>query len=412
MARMETDFLIRPLGPLFFGQPRSFFAGEAHRSESQFPPPQSAFQGMVRSQLLRAAGVDFQKDKSRIAALVGGPDALPEGWQLQGPFPARVVEKKSGLKLEPWLPAPRYLLQDGSTLLLARPISAEGVLPMMTNLGRGAGAGSLPVGLPRRASVQGVAGGWLSAGLLRQVLMAKKQEWPGEKECRWSRPFPPFVHREGRPGLGLQRPDDEHPGVAAHGMLYFLGELRIEQRQNRPAGFYGRLEAPGMDAQIPANALENSLGMAGRKGVPAAFEPPPPLDEEWVEMLAGSHLPEEIEESQRFWLTVLTPVRPEKIWSPLRNGVLPEQVRLEVDAVLTGEPISVGGLRMVDRRSRANRRFLPAGTSWLIRLTGADPATRASALKRLNGGHPMGSPQEAAFGHGFTLAGVCKEDGA
>ena len=414
MKDLNRDFLIRPLGALYFGRPQSFFAGEAHRARSLFPPPQSAFQGMVRSQLLRAAGVDFRKDgiHQRISELVGTPDELPSDWQLRGPFPATMSKKG----LQPWLPAPRYLVATSKGeahpgLLVGRPLDTVGGLPMRASVHQG-GSGNPPVlvGRPDRSDVKGPAEGWVAPHLLRELLAGEKSEWPHVSDKDWAAPWPPFVHAENRPGLGLQRPDEENPGIAAHGMLYFQEQVRIVQKHGRPAGFYGWLEAPKVDGAIPNDALTQDLGMAGRKGMPVAFEAVECLAPDWKALLEGDYLPEKVEENQRFWLTAFTPVRPTDLWSPVRERILPDGVELVVEAVLAGKVETFGGLRMADRRSRANRAFLPAGSSWLVRLKGGDPGARAQALKALHGNHPLGRADEAAFGHGFILVGICKEE--
>ncbi len=411
MPDIDSRFLVRPLGAVYFGRPQSFFAGEAHRARSLFPPPQSAFQGMVRSQLLRAAGVDFASSSpEQLAGLVGEPDELPAGWQLEGPLPARVTEDG---RLEPWWPVPRYLLRTERGLVVGRPLDRVGGLAMRDRLTVARdGAAPVLVGRPDRADVAGPAPGWLAPRLLRALLSGEADEWgPGAVGAHWHEPWPPFVHPEARPGLGLQREGAATgaAGVAAHGMLYFLEQLRVGGGAEW-AGFYGALRAPKADPRIPRDALESSLGAAGHKGAPAAFEPAPePLDD-WQALREGKHLPDAVAERQRFWLVTGTPVRPRDPWHPVRDGVLPKGVTLHVEAVLADGPVVLGGLRMADGRARDNRAHLPAGTAWLFHLRGGDDGQRAEALRQLNGAHPLGAPAEAAFGHGFTLVGICKED--
>ena len=53
MHRINCGFLVRPMEPLYFGRPSSFSAGEARFGKSEFPPSPLAFQGLVRSHLLR-----------------------------------------------------------------------------------------------------------------------------------------------------------------------------------------------------------------------------------------------------------------------------------------------------------------------------------------------------------------------
>ncbi len=394
-----SAFLIRPLEAVFFGPPQGFNAGEAHRADSLFPPSPYSFQGMVRSQLLRAATPPLDLDDNTPASralraeLVGEPDRLPVGWQLIGPLPARVRLRTDADSdrpepvIEPWVPAPRLLLGPAPEVRRAAPITST--QPAIDDRGSAA----MLLGRPGLATARTVDG-WIGPKNL-QFALTGRGAWHAASHHE---SLPPFVHRESRPGLAL-----DAGGTARHGMLYFLETLRFEQRLGEPSGLLGWLVRPA-DASIPVTALTDGLGSAGRKQRPAAFMSAPALDPGFADALAGRHLPDRVAEDRRFWLITLTPVALPRPDQPIdRVG---EGIRFETLAMLTGPTQTLGGYRYADASSRANRAYLPAGTCWLFRLQGGDPESRAEALARLHHAHRLGDPAEAAFGFGHTLAGL------
>ncbi|GAA0597299.1 type III-B CRISPR module-associated Cmr3 family protein [Caenispirillum bisanense] len=149
-----VSFLIEPAEAVAFGPPKSSVAGEAHHIRSQFPPSPRTVQGLIRTRLL--LGAEPRPDLGNlaaapaIAALVGPPEALPEGWQLRGPFPAALVPAppevatdpdEAGQVLSPWVPAPRFLLGRGKhgDATRSRPMFVRRITsvahPMLSDLG-------------------------------------------------------------------------------------------------------------------------------------------------------------------------------------------------------------------------------------------------------------------------------------
>lgn len=390
---MSTRFLVRPLEAVYFGPPQSFSAGEAHRADSAFPPSCFTFQGMVRSQLLRRVkpmlDLDDQRAAARAerAALVGGPDALPAGWQLTGPLPARVRTLPDGAAVtEPWVPTPRLLWVRDQHAARARIVNARH--PAMNDLD---GASEL-VGCPQFENAQpGV--GWVDPVALAFALTGTGT-WPAPGHAER---LPPFVRREHRPGLALEG------DTARHGMLYFLGTLRFEQSAQAPSGLLGWLRGD-WDEGIPETALASGLAGAGRKERPVAFIEPPALDPVFQDLLDGHHLPTAVDPDELFWLVTTTPVALDSPTAPV--DALGDGVRFETVALLSGQSVTLGGYRYADARTRPNREYLAAGTCWLFRLTGGDAVSRAEALRRLNNCHRFGDPLEAAFGFGHTLVGL------
>ncbi len=399
--RGSVDFLVRPLGALYFGPPRRFDAGVDHHGVTFFPPPQSAFQGMIRSQLLREAGVDLLREKEKIAQLVGEPSRLPDGWQIRGPLPARVVDDDGNERLEPWVPAPAFLYKE------ERPDQPSLKPASIFESGLPAVQASVPgvaLGLPRVPKAR-PAGGWLSAQGLKEVLSGRSLD-SDQVAKHWRTELPPFVEYEDQPGLALE---PTRHGVARHGMLYFLRKVRFRQVSGGLiSGFWGGLHISHGTQGLPDLPLNGTLGAAGRKSLPVAFEKAPKPVKAWRSLEAGDHLPPEVGEDERFWLMICTPVALRAPREPLAIGRLPPEVRIEVDAVLTDKPTVEGGMSYTTQgmQIRPTRHLLPAGTTWLFRLVGGDGELRAQALRRIHACHPLGEPEDAAFGYGYSLIGV------
>ena len=395
---MSLRFMIEPCESVTFGPPKSASAGESHRIFSMFPPSPLTFQGMVRTRLLYGADppLDLEsgrdKDKEIIARLVGAPDALPPGWQLRGPFPARrLVGEKAGEPdiVQPWLPTPCFLLRSGPAVVHARQV-------VSTHRGLCDLDGRLDdVILFGRPGLEGaeLLGGWIGPANLRYALAG--EGCTGWNDCQWATERPPFVTTEFQPGLAV----DSATASARHGMLYFNQALRFA----RGAGLYGHLDAP-LDNRLREEALAQGAVQAGRKGRLAAFRAVARLDKDWAHVIEGKHLPSEVKEGDSFWLVAITPVQ---LDDPLQPTLPPAGggVRVEIRAALTGRAISIGGYRLVDGKPRANRLYVPAGSAWLIEIRGGDQTTRVETLRALHDAHPLGPREEAAMGFGHTLVG-------
>ncbi len=395
-----TRFLVEPLEPITFGAPHSFAAGEAHRLRSEFPPSPRTFQGLVRSQLLRGATPPLDLDdwsgraKDARAALVGGPDALPPGWQLQGPLPACIrlsADEETPPVVEPWVPAPRFLLRQGQRAVRAHPV--ESTHPNLSDLG----PDRLLVGRPDLPDAEPLTG-WLSPTGLQAALT-------GEGTLTLDRitfgPLPPFVTSEYQPGLAIDRAARAAQGTARHGLLYFLQALRFQ----RDSGLLGGLRAD-LQSPLRRGALEDAGGTAGRKGRLVRFHAIERLVPTWERILAGAHLPEAVADGERFWLMTLTPVflaRPDR---PELRGAGSGSVEVRIVAALTGHPLTLGGFDMTRARPRPNRAYVPAGSAWLIEMRGGTPRQRRERLLALHDAHPLGAREEAAFGFGHTLVGL------
>jgi hypothetical protein len=347
-------FLVEPLEPLCFGSPKSFAAGEAHRLSSGFPPSPRTFQGLVRSQLLREAEPPLDLDdwsreaKDERASLVGGADALPPGWQLEGPLPARLRtlgEDDDPQVTEPWGPAPRFLLRHSRGIAHARRL-------VSTHPGLGDLDPGWPLlGRPDLTDTEPL-GGWLGPQGLLLALAGESDGacWQDEFHGR----LPPFVRGEHQPGLAIDRAGPTQ-GTARHGLLYFLGAHRFA----RDSGLLGGLQAL-LPSPLRRSALEAAGGTAGRKGRLVRFRAVEQFHPVWDYLIEGAHLPDRVAEGGLFWLTTLTPV-------------------------------------FLD---------VPAGSAWLIQVSGGDPERRRKRLLALHDAHPLGPREEAVLGFGYTLVGL------
>lgn len=395
-----TQFLVEPAEPLVFGPPRSTVAGEAHHIASQFPPSPRTFQGILRTRLLLGASpaldLNGGTSKEEIADLVGPPQALPDGWHLQGPFPAETPEEGG---VRPWVPVPRFALkekgaEDGEAPALAHLIPGK-AHPVLTDLGDGDETPNL--GRPDLGTAKPVAG-WIGPANLRHLLTGGQGRWDKDQ---YGKDSPPFIKTERQPGLSIHGKEETshngEEGTSKHGSLYFAEARRFKQGSGLLGSFSGPLKPP-----LRVGALGEGTGQAGRKGRLVHFHTVETLDKDWTVVLNGDHLPEEPEKEELFWLVALTPVFLETPNRPTLHGI----EGVSILAALTDKPQAIGGLEMATGSPRPNRLYTPAGSAWLIRLDSEEPEQRAKALRRLHNKHPLGDRVEAAMGFGHTLVGL------
>lgn len=405
--------LLRPMDWVAFGPPRPSTAGETHHRASELPTP-TAFQGVLRTALLAATGDDFS-DRSPAAQrardeLVGGPGALPSGWQLRGPFLTNVVERDHRVLAAPWLPAPRYLLRKSN-----EPRSSEPVFPRLLRsppvedgpaaLNDASGdAEPLLLADPSLDATEPL-GGWISPRGLRWALSGELGPAPWRAEDHDAGALPPFVKREQLAGIEI----DPETGTAKDGMLFSTGVLRFRTS----SGLAGWLSA-SLPPRIPADVLtRGDLATCGWRSRPVVLDALPPVDPDFEHVTRGDHLPDTATEDQGFFLVALTPA-PCAIGQSSIDAVersigghprWPAAVEVSVLASMTGAPRVIGGLETASRRPRPNRSYWEAGSAWIFVLRGSTPAARAQALRVLNDAHVLGGEQ-GSFGYGHTLVGV------
>jgi CRISPR-associated protein Cmr3 len=401
---VQSSFFVRPFEGVSFGPPRSLLAGETTVRPTELPSP-TTFQGLVRTHLLRAVqgpALDLSRRtdeaarhelQKQIANLVGPPEQLPDGWQLRGPF---VAQNTPGQPIRPWVAVPRFLLQGKGVPMPVWPTSTRH--PGINDLHPSQdGTAPLLLGRPELGLAEPLSG-YIGPDNLRWALTigARRNGAPGWDPDQHTRKLPPFVKKESRPGLMIER----GRGAAAESMLFFQQWLRFKD-----AGLFGALTfTPGQ--RIPPKALHQGTSPTGRNARLVSFEPAEDLDPAWQEAMAGKHLPGKVNEHDSFYLFALTPVR-------LSDGQHPKVrplsggVELHYRSALTGAPIILGGFDIASWRSRENHAYAPAGSCWLFQLRGGDEKSRAHALKNeLHNRHPLGPANEATFGYGHTLVAL------
>jgi CRISPR/Cas system CMR-associated protein Cmr3 (group 5 of RAMP superfamily) len=393
---VNTRFLVEPLEPVVFGPPRSFTAAEVRRARSQFPPSPLTFQGLVRSQLLRNVRPELDLDdwsnsaKAERAKLVGDPQTLPEGWKMEGPFPACFNNAVNAAEVfvEPWVRTPRFLLGHRGVALHAREIISTH--PGLNDIG----SDTLLFGRPDPGALKPV-NGWIGPENLWFALACEgKNIWSKDS---WRPYLPPFVRFEHQPGLAI----DAETTSARFGMLYFIDSLRFD----RNSGLMGNLQA-SLDDRLQPESLGIGAGSVGRKGRLALFRSIERVHPIWDKVMEGQHLPEEVSNNSHFWLINLTPVHLEDPLKPkIRMSYLPD-VKIDIRAALTGRPIPVGGYEIATGRPRPVRHYIPEGSAWLIRLSGGTSEDRRNCLFKMHNAHCLGPSEDAAFGFGHTLVGL------
>ncbi len=407
---MQQVFL-RPVTPVYFGRPGALPAGEARSGASWFPPPISAFQGMVRTRLLDDAGVFHPRDK--VEELVGSPDALPPGWQLQGPFPARTRDRET---MEIWLPVPAFVMKPKEWQRKKKPVLAR-------CLGAGhdradhfltddRGEPFEPLGNPGTGAEKPLPG-WVSSQNLWHLLTGTPDRWHPEG---YGMEFPPFVRHEDKIGLAREKEDGKGAlylsGRAREGMLYSLRTLRFAESSGLVGWFDGRLEAP-----LRHEALAGGGVLAGKKGGIMAFARSPGDDPDWKSIAAGDHLVGHGRPAggNLFWIILLTPGR----WRGSgagedSNGLATAADMLAAvagfrDVRLVGMVCPgvtwLGGFSLARRRPRPAEAWYPAGTSLLVRVgDGQDQDIVANVRAAWNNRCVLAPGEKRPFGYGHILA--------
>lgn len=386
MGRHSDDFLVRPLDTVWFRGPRPFVAGEDSSDPGLFPPTPRTFQGLVRTRLLLAAlpGDLDLADRGTITELVGPPDRLPEGWRLEGPFPAQ--DGESGHS-EPWFPAPAFLLRrDGLEPARARPAPT---LEIMSDLP----GEKVLLGNPKQASA--VVDGWISVSNLW---------WAVTGEGKWDadghrRDLPPFVEPEERPGVRIER----DTATAMDHMLYAGTHYRFAPG----SGLLGRLTAMS-DSRVPDDALFRGWGQTGRKSRLVELRGPIAADSRWSRLRGGEHLrldPAAVPGPLLAWVTLLTPAL------MAQDGALPFSaarggVRVQVVGRLAGAGPDIGGFDRAAGSGRPVRSTWAAGSSWLVRIAGGSADERLAAARELQGLAPHAPDAFESMGFGQRVVGL------
>lgn len=400
-----TDIAVVPAGPVFFGDGRPTTAGDTDFGEGRFPPSPRTMQGVVRTALLTSvAGLDLRpgRERERIAELIGAPEALPDSWQLAGPWLAQWHEGEDGALSEvaPWLPVPSYLVRKtGSRRLVAlRPLALarEGEHGMRWDL-QGVDHAACCDGRHERA--------YLDPAALRALLAGKvpacEDEAEASKGGRCVLGDPPFLRPEPRTGLALER----HKDVAAESMLYTLNYRRFCDS----AGFVLRFRG-NLHRDLDQSALTRGTSSLGGRSRLARRLAIASWSSDFEAALRPDHLPQEIADGARFWLWATTPAQLDVPWRPDISPLTHGGARLTVLAAAVGKLEAIGGFSLADQRGNPVRLCCPAGSAWLIELSGGSAAARGQLARELHDNHTIGSDARLrAMGFGHSLLS-CEPD--
>ena len=411
MSKSHAIFL-RPVTSLYFGRPGALPAGEAHSGTSWFPPPISAFQGMIRTKLLEFARVFSPPQK--VQALVGTSDTLPDEWSIIGPFPACERGRRS---LQLWFPIPAFLFPPNNANkqepVLAQPLTAPKDPHLLFDNGARCADGQsyLTVcGNPIMAKPKPLTG-WISSNNLKWALYLGRDgsqiDW-NPREC--AKGLPPFVKWEIKPGLKREKTLEngfQITGRAQEGMLYFLKCLRFSP----DSGIAGWLDAPLSEPLSPA-ALEQGPIVAGKKGGVMAFEKMERMDPLWEELRRGAHLEGcRISRSQRVWIVLLSPGRWKSVTELESMLSIDSKVQVTVESIISSAPMFLGGFSMANRKPRPAVPWYPPGTSILVKLRAENEDDIKNFLKEMNNRTVLASKQHLPFGYGHVLLARPMEDG-
>ncbi len=386
MSSVDVDIAVAPHTPVYFGDGRPNDAGETDYGASRFPPSPRTMQGLVRTALLRSvAGLTLGPgaDRERIKALVGSPEQLPAGWQVTGPWPAAWRETEEGGvdSVAPWLPCPAWLEMGSDGKPAFRSFQALGKtrtdLEAESSLIEGVLVGT---GRALRA--------WLDPADTLRVLLGKPPQQPAAG-------LPPFVRKEPHTGLQI----DPERRKAVEGMLYTLDYYRFRQRSGMVLRFHGVL-----DSAMNAQALCSGVSNLGRRNRVAQLLRVSAWDDTFRQILDGWHLPGDVKEGDRFFIWTTTPVWLSNPLDPgldrLQNG----EARLELVSAALGYPESIGGFSFVQGHGTPARRYLPGGSSWLVRITGGNADARRNLLNQVHNSCCLGDdPVDGTFGFGHAL---------
>jgi len=388
---------LRPVTRLYFGRPGALPAGEAHTGNSWFPPPISAFQGMIRTRLLDEAGIFHPAE--RVGQLVGRPEQLPDGWRLQGPFPFR---RKPGPQM--WLPMPAMLMsgvdKSGRLPVTARFLETT---PDELLMDKRVTPGLALLGAPQ-AGGEKPASGWLSCRNMFAILSGRIEQWKLKECCP---DLPPFVCREVHTGLARDKEVHNNelflPGRAREGMLYTLSMLRFAPE----SGLCGWFSGP-LDKALTDKALEKGTVAAGKKGGLIAFERQTEVDPAWRQLADGAHLvKQEHGPPVLVWLILLTPGR----WKGMSDAaaLLAETAGLDEQAVrvrgsICPPLVHLGGFSMATGQAREAHPWYAPGTSLLVELKLENNRDSLAIVQDWNNRCLLAPPDRRPFGYGHVLA--------
>lgn len=331
---------IEPMDVLLFRDGKPFSAGDDHLARSLFPPTPMPFQGAIRSTVLAEHGFRFD---DQVRGLIGDENGYGK-LRMKGPFVARRDEA-----ISEYFPVPADLVQpkdEGEEQLSKKGDQSDegaGLLTLQTRKPFWKTDLEMPLlnlwaGCPVRCETPR---GFLSEGELVRCLLG---EAPGVTEPN------SFACTESR--MGIRRKSSTHS--VETGKLYSVAFTRLKE----DVGF--TLDVEG----IPLK--EKGLLLLGGESRSARYESIP--ERTWLKN-AEQKIRERIAASKplRFKVYLATPAFFAGGWLPqgFDQGTLEGNLgglRLKIKAAAVSRPLPVGGWDLKNRRPKAIRRYVPAGS--------------------------------------------------
>lgn len=356
MATVQTtELFLDPCDVLLFRDGRPFSAGSEHTARCLFPPLPGTVYGAVRSALLQAHGVDFDRFAScstgdepwrgelgspsqpgsmRLTRLTVMDQPVAGRWREFVPWPADTVMSPEG---------------TASTMApLGEPSVFSGNLPSWLRPVWLAHDQVLGKETPDPMSLD------LLAALLNGDQEAVRRAWLAQRDDR-----PPAVDRE--PRTGIMRQADSR--TVERGMLYTVEYKRLRHDQPaRPVGFGVRLEGVTWNDRVKFLRLGGDSRTVSVQTRPSQ----------------GPGLPRVIPSHGRLKVVLLTPALFGQGWLPAWIDAQTGRGRwagldLRLVGIRYGRPLGVGGYDLAANRPKAMRPAVPAGSVMFFEIEGGSP---------------------------------------
>jgi CRISPR-associated protein Cmr3 len=351
---------IKPLDTIFVRDGRAFGVNDAHAADSIFPPPPRVAFGAWRGAILAAGGHQF--------SYWGGSSRGWPGWfgdsnnagALRQKGPALSISSEAGERLLFPLPLDAVLNQEQGSLTPLEVVKMgkeQSSLPLAYGFQTPA---DKRLAKPKEAL-------YLTAKKLGEYLTGGKQALPLTKGMDYFAVRDLWL-KEDRNNVGID------PDTYAHvqGRLFSLSHTRPIPGLSLFCDWYA--EGEDSEAEEAANMVQSGsirlLNLGGEKKAAEAAPSPPSLDWPPAPTLAVHEQGDKV----CFSLYFATPAYFESgSWPAVdesgRAILQADAFSLEVEvlAAAVGKPFHLGGYDIARNRQRAVRRFVPAGSVYILR---------------------------------------------
>ncbi len=388
---MIMIFEITPLDPLFFRDGRPFTMGDESAAGSFFPPMPSTVYGALRSAYIAHNGGLGRFESGEMRETVGTKES-------GGSFSLKGVFLRWGDEI--FLPAPLDLGKNKDQrngtgvdeLLRLSPVPRKH-LPCVLSPKIKAECLLLPEG-----------GDLVEDPTAHLISVATFREYQTDGASSFfGRTLGSMVMPE--PKMGIKRNADTH--AAEDGFLYRVGMLRLASRNPDGSVVKAGLIAVSSDVEGFPDEFMLKLGGEGR---PCRARKASSYESQLGFEELSSEVKEKIVNNGRFRLYLATPAIFDKGWLPVMASIDGKEVffqdgelRLRLLYVVLGRPQHVGGWDIQEKKPKAMRRAVPAGSVYCLEILEGDPAMVMERFHMANI-----SDHLAEQGFGLTLVGACR----